>query len=237
MLRIAICDDEAEARDALRFLLENILYEGEEKIVYEFTAGKNAAGWLRNHPGEIDLLFLDVEMNGKNGMETAKEIREFNSELQIVFVTGFTDYVFDGYQVGALDYVIKPVKKERLIQVIERVRTLEKKQKDQVFCLKNQDGTYRFSYRKIDFFYSDKRIVTLVTEGKEYPFYGKLDEVEEQLKDKFVRIHQRYLVNPWKVDYIEKEQVCIGENRLPVSRGMKKDALSRIAHAMLEGGF
>ena len=66
MLRIAICDDEAEARDALRFLLENILYEGEEKIVYEFTAGKNAAGWLRNHPGEIDLLFLDVEMNGKN---------------------------------------------------------------------------------------------------------------------------------------------------------------------------
>ena len=180
MLRIAICDDEVESRDALRFLLEDILHE-DEKIVYEFVAGKNAAGWLKKHPGEVDLLFLDVEMNGMNGLETAKEIREFNSELQIVFVTGFTDYVFDGYQVGALDYVVKPVRKERLIQVIERVRMLEKKQKSEVFCMKNQDGTYRFLYRKIDFFYSDKRIVTLVTEGKEYPFYGKLDEVEEQL--------------------------------------------------------
>ena len=236
MLRIAICDDEVESRDALRFLLEDILHE-DEKNVYEFVAGKNAAGWLKKHPGEVDLLFLDVEMNGMNGLETAKEIREFNSELQIVFVTGFTDYVFDGYQVGALDYVVKPVRKERLIQVIERVRMLEKKQKSEVFCMKNQDGTYRFLYRKIDFFYSDKRIVTLVTEGKEYPFYGKLDEVEEQLIGKFVRIHQRYLVNPWKVDYIEKEQVCIGENKLPVSRGMKKEALSRIAHTMLEGGF
>ncbi len=70
--------------------------------------------WLGSHPGEIDLLFLDVEMPDLNGMETARRIREFNRELKIVFVTGYRDYVFDGYKVGALDYVMKPAETKRL---------------------------------------------------------------------------------------------------------------------------
>lgn len=63
MLRIAICDDETEARDALRFQLEKIIDENSEEIVYEFTSGVNAEKWLRKYPGQIDLLFLDVEMS------------------------------------------------------------------------------------------------------------------------------------------------------------------------------
>ena len=92
MLRIAICDDETDARDALRIQLEQVLIEETEEIVYEFSSGTNAASWLAKHPGEIDLLFLDVEMKGLNGMETAEKIRTFNRDLIIVFVTGYTDY-------------------------------------------------------------------------------------------------------------------------------------------------
>ena len=117
MLRIAICDDETEARDALRFQLEKIIDENSEEIVYEFTSGVNAEKWLRKYPGQIDLLFLDVEMSGMNGMETAERIRTFDENLLIVFVTGYQDYVFDGYRVGALDYVIKPVGLQRLREV------------------------------------------------------------------------------------------------------------------------
>lgn len=73
MLRIAICDDETDARDALRIQLEKLLIEDCESIVYEFSSGTNAASWLKKHPNEIDLLFLDVEMKGLNGMETAEE--------------------------------------------------------------------------------------------------------------------------------------------------------------------
>ena len=86
MLRIAICDDETEARDALRFQLEKIIDENSEEIVYEFTSGVNAEKWLRKYPGQIDLLFLDVEMSGMNGMETAERIRTFDENLLIVFV-------------------------------------------------------------------------------------------------------------------------------------------------------
>ncbi|MFG6336141.1 MAG: LytTR family DNA-binding domain-containing protein, partial [Lachnospiraceae bacterium] len=123
MLRIAICDDDRNARDALRIQLEKILIEDNEEIVYEFSSGTNAASWLANHPSEIDLLFLDMEMKGLNGTETAERIRTFDEQLVIVFVTGYSDYVFDGYRVGALDYLMKPVSEARLRQLIERVRT------------------------------------------------------------------------------------------------------------------
>ena len=122
MLRIGICDDQTEARDALRFQLEKVLREESEQIVYEFSTGESAVRWLKKHPGEIDLLFLDVEMKGINGMEAAGQIREFDREICLVFVTGYTDYVFEGYRVNALDYVIKPVGADRLWEVLERVR-------------------------------------------------------------------------------------------------------------------
>lgn len=87
MLRIAICDDEIEARDALRIQLEKLMIEDAEEIIYEFSSGTGAASWLAKHPGEIDLLFLDMEMKGLNGMETAEKIRTFDTQLIIVFVT------------------------------------------------------------------------------------------------------------------------------------------------------
>ena len=96
MLRIGICDDETKARDALRLGLEKMLWEESEQIVYEFSTGEGAVRWLKKHPGEIDLLFLDVEMKGISGMEAAAKIREFDRGISLVFVTGYTDYVFDG---------------------------------------------------------------------------------------------------------------------------------------------
>ena len=123
MLRIAICDDEADARDALRFQLEKALMEKSEEIVYEFSTGSNAVSWLGKHPGEVDLLFLDIEMKGLNGMETAKQIRTFDEQIMIVFLTGYSEFVFEGYSVGALDYMLKPVTAQKLMEVLCRLLT------------------------------------------------------------------------------------------------------------------
>lgn len=233
MLRIGICDDQSIAREALCFELEKLLIEGEEEIVYEFSTGSGAVNWLRNHPGEIDLLFLDVEMEGVNGMQAAEQIRGFNQELMIVFVTGYADYVFDGYRVNALDYMLKPVKKERLQEVLGRIRKQISERTEKEYIIKNAEGTYRFPLRDISYFYSDKRKVTLVCQEKEYAFYGKLDEVAEKLSNYFVRIHQRYLVNPDKVDYIGTDCVMMAVHKLPVSRAMKEQAMAGLAKAML----
>ena len=128
MLRIAICDDEENARDMLRFQLEKIMDETEDEIVYEFSNGHTCVNWITAHPGEIDLLFLDVEMGAENGMDTAKKIRLSGSSLLIVFVTGYTDYVFDGYRVDALDYLIKPPSPEKLKEVLLRVKKVLSRQ-------------------------------------------------------------------------------------------------------------
>lgn len=152
MLRIAICDDSVDARDALRLQLEKILMEEAEKIVYEFSTGAGTVRWLENHPGEIDLLFLDVEMAGLNGMAAAEAIRRFDTEIIIVFVTGYADYVFDGYKVNALDYIMKPANAERLLEVVRRVRTQLDQRRNEMYLMKNAEGTFRFPLSSIDFF-------------------------------------------------------------------------------------
>ncbi len=240
MLRIAMCDDEIEAREALYLLLDQELDETSEQVVYEFSTGTAAANWLQKHPGEIDLLFLDVEMDGMNGMETAKKIRTFDQNLLIVFVTGFADYVFDGYSVGAMDYLLKPVDREKLKKLLARVREKIDQEKDAEFIVKNTEGTYRFPKKEIRWFYSDRRKVVLVTDRGEYGFYAKLDEVEQQiLKEdegaQFVRIHQRYLVNAKWVELVGSASVQIGGQELPISRAYKEEAIKALAKAMLGG--
>lgn len=237
MLRIGICDDEICARDALRIQLEKILDNREETVVYEFSSGTGVTKWLNHHPGEIDLLFLDVEMTGQNGMETAKAIRGFDQELMIVFVTGYTDYVFDGYQVNALDYMIKPTAENRLLELLKRVHAVLCHQQARMFTFKNVDGIFRIPIADILYFYSDKRIVTVVTNKKNYSFYAKLDTLAEEFHENFVRIHQRYLVNPQHVTHISSTEVTIADKALPVSRALKEAATSRLAKAMLGGEF
>lgn len=203
MLRIALCDDEQEARDQLRFQLEKSLYETDEEIVYEFSSGETAVRWLKKHPGEIDLLFLDVEMKEMTGMEAAERIREFDKTILLVFVTGYSEYVFDGYRTGALDYVMKPAGEERIRQIVSRAREAFYSRREKDFVFQNQEGTFRIALDQILYFYSDRR--------------------------------QVYLVNGDHVEYIGHDEILTGGKNLPVSRGMKEEALKRLAELMLKG--
>ncbi len=234
MLRIAICDDSEDDREILKSLLEKCYISADEDVVYEFSSGKNAVSFLQKHPGEIDLLFGDIEMPNLSGMEAAEAIRAFDASIQLIFVTGYPDYVFDGYRVGAMDYLVKPVKEDRLREVLERIRTLLG-YKSRCYCLKNTEGSYRFYYSDISYFYSDKRKIVLVSKGKEIDFYGKLDALETELDDSFVRIHQRYLVNASHVEKIGHSSVMVDGRELPVSRSLKEGAVKKLAAAMMKG--
>lgn len=238
MLRIGICDDQIDARDTLRFQLEKVIHEESEQIVYEFSTGEGAVRWLKKHPGEIDLLFLDVEMKGVNGMEAAGQIREFDKEICLVFVTGYTDYVFDGYKVNALDYVVKPAGTERLREVLMRVREHIFDNSQKTFSFKNSEGTYRLPLSNISYFYSDKRKIYVVCAGKaqnsSHAFYGKLNQVEDKLDGLFVRVHQRYLVNPKWVTRIGADSVTVDGESVPMSRAMKETAAAKLARIMLQ---
>ncbi|WMJ88128.1 LytR/AlgR family response regulator transcription factor [Anaerocolumna sp. MB42-C2] len=233
MLRIAICDDENRARDMLRFSLEKILEENKEEVVYEFSSGAGAVRWLKQHPGEIDLLFLDVEMEGISGIETARQIRKFDQNLKIVFVTGYPDFVFDGYRVQALDYLLKPTNLVRLSEVLHLVRKLVCDSYNEQFTFQNADGTYRLYLKDILYCFSDRRKVFVVTRNKTLSLYAKLEEVQNQLGAEFIRIHQRFLVNAAAVEQINNKLVVVDGQELPLSRSLKAQASSKLAKAML----
>lgn len=237
MLRIGICDDLADARLVLRSLLERIL---ENRTVqgqfFEFSSGETLLRWYDHHTGELDIIFLDMELHELDGMETARRLRAADSSLQLVFVTGYAEHVFDGYSVGALGYLLKPPKQEQLEAVLERAQASLYRELDRAYLCRNGDTYYRIPISNILYFASDRRQVQCVTENRAYIFYAKLDVVAAEVGAKFVRIHQRFLVRAGAVDRIEGSEVVLqnGE-RLPVSRSCQRSALLALARAELEG--
>ncbi len=237
MLSIAICDDNQENRLSLRWLLESILENRKlEYTIYEFSSGETLLPWMEKHHNEIDLLFLDIEMGRLNGLETAKKLRADNAALQIVFVTGFSDYVFDGYGVDALGYLLKPAKRDQLEDILSRTLIRRCKAAERTYSFHNGDIWYRIPYKEILYFESNRRKVSCITSKRSYEFYGKLDEVAQELSDSdFVRIHQRYLVRADAIGQICGNEVEVGEYTLPISRSYHQQALLALTRSALKG--
>lgn len=234
MLRIGILDDEKQARENLIYSLQRLFHKEENDLnIVEFETGEALIGWLKEREGEMDLCFLDIEMEGKNGMDTAREIRTFNREVSLIFVTGYSDYVFDGYSVGAAGYLMKPFTEKKLKEAVNLVLSQMFEREQEIYTIQNKDGIFRLPLSDILYFYSRGRKVTAVTSFREYSFYGKMNEVQEKAGKVFVRIHQRYLVQAEKVDCVEGDHLCIKEVTLPISRNYQKAVLLAFMKAIL----
>ena len=237
MLRIGICDDLADARLVLRSVLERILENRKvQGQFFEFSSGETLLRWYDHHAGELDIIFLDMELHELDGMETARRLRAADAALQLVFVTGYAEHVFDGYSVGALGYLLKPPKQEQLETVLDRAQTALYRELDRAYICRNGDTYYRIPISNILYFASDRRQVQCVTGSRPYTFYAKLDTVAAEVGAEFVRVHQRYLVRAGAVDRIESGEVILRNgDRLPVSRSCQRSALLALARAELEG--
>ena len=234
-MQIGICDDNAGARLALRAALERAFdRRRSEGVFLEFSSGEGLLRWMEKHVGELELVFLDLEMGDLGGMETARRLREMDEGLQLAFVTGYTDGVFDGYAVGALGYLMKPPKPEQLDGVLDRAAEALARDFDATFICRKGDTLYRIPKKTILYFASDRRQVTCVSTARTCTFYGRLDEVERTVGDGFIRVHQRYLVRAGAVDRLEGNQVFVGEDALPVSRACRSAALAALARTALE---
>lgn len=121
MLHICICDDEKVQRNNLKVIISTQLeLKGIDFHITECEDGESLIESLNKNKNCFDIIFLDIEMNGMNGIETAKQIRDINDTAVIIFVTGFTDYVFNGYEVRAFNYVLKPYKEEKIVDILSQ---------------------------------------------------------------------------------------------------------------------
>lgn len=193
MLKIAICDDEQPIREYLKILTEKCI----DSQVNLFCSGEE----LLKSQTKYDLILLDISLNGDsdadgiNGMEAAKKIRE-KSDTIIIFITALKEYVFEGYDVGAFHYLLKPIDEQKFAEVMDKaVKQIEKTKKEEPLIIK-VDGNYiKIPVEYIIYAENEARKIVLHTKEKNYSFYEKMEVLEDKLGNAFFRSHRGFLVN------------------------------------------
>ena len=226
MIRIAICDDEAPTRAYLASLIraQDCLCE-----VVEYASAGDCLADRR----EIDLLFLDIELNaaGLDGMALARQVREGNSAAQpvIIFVTGYERYVFDAFDVGAFQYLLKPVDEEKFAQVFARaVEQIEvgrvRPQLSHALTLQSAGTSRTVPLDNIYYIESSNHKVVLCLKDGAFSCYAKIRDLEAELGDQFFRVHKGYLVNLAYVEgYSKTELTLTNGEKLLISKYKYQD--------------
>lgn len=222
MLRIAICDDDKIICQQLEDMLTDIEEEtGEQLEVEVFYSGEELYGFLKRD-NRYNLIFLDIEMRDLNGVEVGKKIRdEMNDETtQIVYISGREDYAMDLFEVRPLNFLIKPVSKNKVEAAVNKAIKILGENKH-FYEYKNGNVNFSVPVGDILYFESDGRKVNIILMDEVKSFYGKLSEVENKLRSlDFIMIHKSYLINfnhvvEYTYDYVKmsnKETLTISQN-------------------------
>ena len=226
-IKIAICDDEYIHRKILLKYVKR-LFLSESYEVLEFSSGENL---LRDYPEELDILLLDIQMLGINGIETAKKIRLFDTNVTIVFTTAISDFMQEGYEVRAFRYLLKPIKyndfSKHLIQCKKEVLS----NKEKCISIKEIDEGKNIiiPVNSILYIEMECRITLIHTDNKIYKTREPIKKFENDLKEfLFYRCHRAYLINLYKINSIGKNTVVIKDNEILVSRYKVKELKMKI---------
>lgn len=216
-IKICICDDSSEERAALNALVrEWSRQSGTDVSVSEFPAAE--AFWFEYEDLAPDILLLDIEMPGMNGVELAKRLRKVNKLIQIIFITGYSEYIAEGYEVAALHYLLKPVSPEKLFSTLERA--LEKQETDgRKLVLETSAETVLLPIYEIRYIEVVKNYITVYAEGS-YTVKKTLKEIEGELDGRFLRVGRSYIVNLHFVSRVTRSEILLrGGERVPLPRG------------------
>jgi DNA-binding LytR/AlgR family response regulator len=251
MIKTMIVEDEKLARDELKFLIEK---DPDFKVIYEIADGNKALAVLEEN--KIDLLFLDIQIPGKSGIEIARTLKQQKNDPYIIFTTAFDEYAVEAFRLSAVDYLLKPISDQRLQESLKRAKNeienssdfnqqLENlfaninnsKQKDCLnkIAVMEKDYYLMLNFKDIYYFSTRDKKVWAHCHKKSYMTGFQLKELEEMLPEQFFRIHKSYIVNlkhikaviPW---FKGKYQVLMenySEHKIPVSRS-KVDQINKL---------
>jgi len=230
-MRIAVCDDEELFRIEFKSVLDKVLINAEYDID-TFSGGSSLYEAFLKEP--FDLVFLDIEMPGIDGITLAKRLRAISENVHIVFLTSHIEYALEGYEVNALRYLVKPVDMNKLGEVLKYVQ--DKKNNSRQIMIREEGEDIVIDISDIIYMESMDKNVRIVTSKREYVTRYNISDYEEELKNSgFLRIHRGYLISLSKVKKIVKNDVVMdGDISLPVSRSNLK-TLKDALYAYVEG--
>lgn len=195
-MQIAICDDENEIRN---MIARYVKIFSPDCFVKLYQSGEE----LLEDRQVFDLIFLDIHLGGKNGMDIARQLRQNGSQSIIIFITALEEYIFQAFDVGAFHYLVKPIDKVKFFEVLKcaiakwnETSTLEQLMPEEKSINVKIGTTTSKIYRKeIIYIESDNRKVILHKADSTLEFYAKLSDLAQSLDDDFARIHRSFLVN------------------------------------------
>ncbi len=229
-IRVAVCDDERSQTEYLTAKLSE--WAARNDHTCDVLAFPSAEAFLFAY-GEnksFDVLLLDIEMKEMNGVELARRIREENDAVQIIFITGYLDFISQGYDVGALHYLLKPISKEKLFQVLDRAAANLRKAEKRLTVSVNRQTEY-IPLSKIVYLEAQMNYTVVYTKTAEYRVKTPLSDLEKKLDDGFFRCQRSFIVNLAEIHTVKRDSVILKNGRsVPISRGMRE----QIGRAIIE---
>ena len=228
MIKIALVDDERSYLDTLEEYLGR--YQEEHHEFFEITKYQDGDEILSHFHCQFDLIFLDIQMNFLNGMSTAEEIRKLDSRVIIMFITNRTDFAVRGYEVDALDYILKPVSYFEFSKKLERALKRMEKKSELMLAVTISAGLKRVDAGEILYIESEGHYLIFHTRMETFKTRAKIADYETELKEHgFVRINKGCLLNLKYAEGVEENCAVVAGERLPVSRSRKQEFMASLA--------
>ncbi len=225
MFRIAICEDEKVILDFESSLVK--VWGAERACQMELDTYVSAEQFLFESEDKplYDVLIFDIQMKGMNGMELAKTLRARGADSSIIFVTGIPDYAIEGYEVGAVRYILKPVKAEVLNGLLDTIYSERKKKAEDFFVLGQGADLERIPFEKIIYIEARGHYVYMKGAGFEREWKSSFSEATGAFDKKtFFCLRRGLLVNLKHVSKITRTDCVLDDGeQLPVARGVYKD--------------
>lgn len=224
MVKIAVCDDEKSQLEYLSDIIKKwsdtmnkpctlSLFESAEEFWFEY--GKN----------RFDIAVLDIQMSGQNGMELAKELRKLNDKISIIFVTGISDFIGEGYNVYAVNYLLKPIDENRLFEALSAASERNNTSDNKKVVIETDGETVAVYEDEIEYLEAFSHSTSVYTQSGVLEVQNGMNSVMAKLSaDKFIKCHRSYGINLKCVKLIKKYEVLLDSGKtVPISRRMYND--------------
>ena len=219
MINIGICEDELHYRVNIKDMLGDILstYSINYKI-YEFSSGEEL---LSNYPKDLDILIMDIQMKIINGMDTARKIREFDQNLEIIFMTSFSEFMQEGYEVKAYRYILKPISERKISRnILPCINEIM----NNYLTINVKNYVDRIKIDSIVYIETDRPNILIYTNDNKYTTKMSISKIDKILREHgFFRCHNSYIVNLKLVESMNSNTLKIGEKYIPISKYRVKE--------------
>lgn len=235
-MNIAIVEDNKTDLKRLKTCVDEFFKE--KNLTYSVSDFDSGLKFLDRASENFDLVFMDIELPDRDGMETAKALRQTNTSTIIVFVTNLAQFAVDGYLVDALDYIVKPVSyggfKLRMERVLKRYNATRRN--DKIF-VKTDDGSAVLFVNDVRYVeVINHKVVYHTTSGKVESKDSLASVAKETEKFGFILCNRCYLVNLRHVRAVDADTVTVGDEKLLVSRAKRKELVRALAEYLSAGG-